>query len=304
MNTEHDAVVFWLWRGLAYRARMALGLGMMAAGLALQAAMAHWLPGCVLVALGNALLLVRGYHNRIDPAVYDARAEWERVESSRIEQIKTLHARMRQWDRSAFDISSPWGVCLLGALALLTWLIVAASALPGVWKQIIAINAVLLVLPHWITGTRRVLKQPALLIKIAAFEGVLPVVEGQTVEWYVLLKGAEARLPQDIKLRIRLPQQKDAFLGLYGQTAINNVQGHSYPYFYAVLVARKEFGLKKYAGQSKAGAHMLLEYSQQDDVEVLVIRQATKQSAGYYTHRKHASAIMAEGLRLAQRVNA
>jgi hypothetical protein len=305
-RAQHNLVVFLLWRALPYPVRMLLGFGGILGGLALQVAQLHLLPGCLLVLLGNALLLVRGYHNRVDAAAYDARAEWERVDAAQVQQIKTLHQRMKRWDRSATDISNILGGFMLALLAGAVVLLLAGSDLPDMWKKIIGVNAAILLLPHWLTGTRRLLTQPSLLIKIAVYDAVLQGLQAaltpHAVEFYVLLKGKKTRMPQDVKFRVRLTHQKERFLGLYGQAAINTVQGHSYPYFYAVLVAKKNFGLDRLKQHGEPPRGMLREFSQEGDVEVLVVRQTTTKTSGYYTRDNVAQALMAEGLRMAEAV--
>lgn len=303
---QQGTVVFWLWRSLPYLVRMLLGFGCIIDGLVLQIMMAQILPGCLLVALGNALLLVRGYNNRVDAASYDAAAAWERVELAQVQQIKELHGRMQRWDRSAVDISNGLGGFVLVLLAGVLLLAMAACSLPEAMRAMIVVNSAILLLPHWLTGTRRVLTQPALLIKTATYEAVLKALpaglQQHTVEFYVLLKGKNVRMPQDVKFRVRLAGQKETFLGLYGQTAINTVQGSSYPYFYAVLVAKKDFGLDRLRQRTKTPSNMTLEFSQEGDVEVLVVRQTTTKTSGYHTKDSVAQAIMAEGLRMAEQV--
>jgi len=303
---QQGMVVFLLWRSLPYPVRMPLGFGCIIAGLVLQIMQAQILPGCLLVALGNMLLLVRGYNNRVDAARYDAAAAWERVELAQVQQIKELHGRMQRWDRSAVDISNGLGGFVLVLLAGVLLLAMAAFSLPPAIRFMLVVNSVILLLPHWITGTRRVLTQPALLIKISTYDAVLKALpaglQQHTVEFYVLLKGKNVRMPQDVKFRVRLAGQKETFLGLYGQTAINTVQGSSYPYFYAVLVAKKDFGLDRLRQRTQAPSTMTLEFSQEGDVEVLVVRQTTTKTSGYHTKDSVAQAIMAEGLRMAEQV--
>jgi len=178
--------------------------------------------------------------------------------------------------------------------------------LPDTMRAMIVVNSAILLLPHWLTGTRRVLTQPSLLIKIATYEAVLKALQAglqqHTVEFYVLLKGKNVRMPQDVKFRVRLAGQKEEFLGLYGQAAINTVQGSSFPYFYAVLVAKKDFGLDRLRQRTDAPSNMTLEFTQEGDVEVLVVRQTTTKTSGYHTKDSVAQAIMTEGLRLAEEV--
>jgi hypothetical protein len=83
---------------------------------------------------------------------------------------------------------------------------------------------------------------------------------------------------------------------------INEVQGQSYPYFYVVLVARRDFGLHQAFREFKPGGNITKEFKPQREVEVLIIRQHTTEESGYHTDGDTAKSILLWGLRVAERV--
>jgi hypothetical protein len=92
------------------------------------------------------------------------------------------------------------------------------------------------------------------------------------------------------------------FLGLYGQVVLNEVQGRSYPYFYAVLVARRGFGLQQARDGHRAPPGVTIELNEQDKVEVLVIRQTTTKKSGYHTEPADAAKILDFAVAVAEQV--
>jgi hypothetical protein len=82
---------------------------------------------------------------------------------------------------------------------------------------------------------------------------------------------------------------------------LNEVQGSSFPYFYVVLVARRDSGLRSLYDDFSAPAEIISEFKYQDDVEVLVVRQKTTKTSGYHTKTPAALRIFTEGLNLAEK---
>lgn len=123
-----------------------------------------------------------------------------------------------------------------------------------------------------------------------------------------------SRLPKDIKIKVDFDGQSEDFLGFYGQISLNNVQGIQYPYFYVVLVARKNYGLENYKDMvhrknlnkglfSKLldqNQDFICEYSEQEDVEVLVIRQYTTKTSGYHTDSSMVKELFESGIEVAE----
>jgi len=300
---DRTIVVFHVLPSMGYQTRMAAAFGLMAAGFAIQLAMTAVLPGVLLIAAGNLLLLVRGYDNRVDFGAFDPTAEWERVEVDRLDDLTGLHRRMRKWDLSLLDITNASGAALflvvagaITALAFFSW---------GVLR-ILVIDAMVLLLPHWLTGVRSILVRPKLMVRVEAIRDVL----GQSgreladhkVNLLMLLSGSSTKIPDDVKFKVDIKDRHADFLGLYGQVVLNEVQGRSYPYFYAVLVARRGFGLQQAKSGHRAPPDVTIELDEQDKVEVLVIRQTTTKNSGYHTEPLDAVRILHFAVDVAEQV--
>jgi hypothetical protein len=299
---DRAIVVFHVWPSLAHRTRMIVAFALIAVGLALQLGTIGLAPGIVAIALGNLLLLVRGYDNRVDIGAYDPATEWERVDITRLEGLRELHGKIRRWDVSALDVSNVLGAVLFvlsaALLGVIAWL---TSGLP----RILVIDAMVLLLPHWLTGMRSVLVLPKLMVKVAMIRDLLVGFErdlaGDRVHTLMLLKGSGTRIPQDVKFKVDLEDRHEDLLGVYGQVVINEVQGRSYPYFYVVVVARKGLGLQDaYLGYTPPKG-ITTEVEEQDQVEVLIVRQTTTKKSGYHTDVHKATRILEAGLALARR---
>ncbi len=300
-----DTVVFWLMRDLAYGRRMLLAFGLIVLGFGLQWYTGEIFSGVIPLIAGNALLLVKGYDNRVEFGSFNPSRQWQTVPRERLAELEDFDRKIRQWDRSFLDISNIRGKASLAALILVLFgLLQWIQANPGYSRlMIIPVDIVILFVPHWFTGTRRILRLPGLLIKAETLEQVLkdvtPEEKGFQVEILMLLRG-ESRLPEDIKLKLMPENAPENFLGLYGQVVINNVQGKSYPYFYVVLVGRPGLGLSDIRQKMNPPGEILVEYKEQDGVEVLVIRQFTTRKSGYHTSRDRVDQLLRLGLEQAE----
>jgi len=279
------------------------GIGLIAAGLFVQAALVNVLPGILLVLLGNALLLVKGLDNRVELGKFHAEANWQRIDKAKLDEIPAIHKRMRTWDRSLFDPTNPAGGFAFGGMVLCLWTLWQASGeFESPVLRIFVYNALALLLPHWLTGIKRTMTAPDAVLRAKLFSQLLDrnktALDGREIEYYSLLKGDKAKIPQDLKIRVKLPNQPDGFLGLYGQIVLNSVSSSVYPYFYTVLVAKKGFGLDRLKNEN-AGSGCVIESKMQDGVEVLVLRQTTTKTSGYHTNNRTMDGILRRGIELA-----
>jgi hypothetical protein len=300
---DRGVVVFLVWPSLTYGTRMAGSFVLIAAGMVIQFFARDFFPGVVLVVVGNLLLLVKGYDNRIDFGAFDPEAHWERVEREKLSELKALDAKIKRWDRTILEVSNPLGlIVFILVVAGLGALIVMGTGV----GRILAIDAAVLLVPHWLTGIRRALRTPALLVRIEAIESVLERaarrLEDHRVTVLMLLTGSEARLPEDVKFKVDVERQHPDFLGLYGQVVLNDVQGTSYPYFYVVLVAKDGFGLREAFNRFQPDSDITKEFKREDQVEVMVIRQYTTDKSGYHTKPLVANGIFNAGLNVAEEV--
>jgi hypothetical protein len=309
-KADRGTVVFWLLPAFPYNTRLIMSLVVVAAGLALQLSGGELLPGIAIVATGNLLLLVKGYDNRVDVRGFEPEAHWERVDIQKLRELRALDKNMRRWDRSLIDVTNPLGafafLFLVGLIVVMFGFGIAAGGVMAGRVRMLAVNAAVLFVPHWLTGVRSILRRPGLLVRTGVIEEVLERAKDQLkdheITLLMLLSGGEVTLPEDVKFKVEIAGRDSDFLGLYGQVVINEVQGTSYPYFYVVLVARRGFGLRDAFDRYVSRRHFTKEFKVEQEVEVMVLRQHTTKRSGYHTKAAVASAIFSEGLELAERV--
>ena len=306
-SKDQGIVVFKVWKSLQYKLRILISLSCIFVGFLIQYFSVEIFPGVVFILLGNILLLPSGYDNRIKPGKYSPKAEWEKVGQNKLTEFLKFDRKMRKWDVSVIDVSN-----FLGGLTLLIILVIIGyfswEALVNNNKifGIIAADGLILIVPFWITGMRSIFTVPNLTMKSKIVLGLLYLVRMELTEhkidYYFLLRGEDTKIPQDVKFKVNIKNQDRDFLGFYGQIVTNNVGSMVYPYFYVVLVAKRNFGLREAYEQYFPNRKITKEFKVEEDVEVFVIRQNTNISAGYHTKTKSIKNIFLEGLRIAERV--
>jgi len=302
-KADRGIVVFWLFRSLLYNTRLVVGFGLIVLGFAVQFLAGELILGLVGIVAGNVVFLVKGYDSRVDAGGFDPDTHWERTDVEKLQELKDLDRRMQKWHRSFIDVTN-W----LGAVTfvLVAGGLVAMAVVQSGSLRIVAIDGLALFVPHWITGTRSILRQPGLLVRIGAIEEVLfrarRRLADHELSLMMLLSGGDSPVPSDVKFKVDVAGHHPDFLGLYGQVVINEVQGTSYPYFYVVLVARQGFGLHDVFRGYQTSPEITKEFKRQDEVEVFVIRQHTTDESGYHTDKGQAVTILFEGLEISERV--
>lgn len=296
---EKGILVFKLWPNLNYRRRMQISFALISLGFVIQWLTSMAFPGVLVILAGNFLLLVTGYHNKIEFGSFKPSAEWQKVDLQQLGELADLEKKIKKWDRSLMDISNPMGLILFVVLLFLlfSWTVNSQGG-----SQIIAIDAAALLMPHWLTGFRRMLRLPGLMVKVDSIKDLLAS-QGSGADTYqlellMLLKGEEEKLPADVKIKIMPNEALDKFMGLYGQVVINAVQGKSYPYFYMVLVAKKDSQLKSLYQTYTPPPGVISEFKRQKAVDVFIVRQKTSKTSGYHTEPDRIREIFREGLDL------
>jgi len=251
---------------------------------------------------GIGLVLVKGYDSRIRLKSFDLDPKWKTVTLAKIKELETIRKQARKWDRDALDISNAKGVftfIILGALIL------ATSIILGLWSKdfktalFLIVDASILLVPLWFSGIRFILKQPNLAIRINIIlklqeEFAQAKQSGEEFKPALMLtkgKNKEA-VPVDARFSISFPACPADFYGLQAQINLNVVQGHSYPYFYCVMAAQPGFDLKSFQKKINTTSKIICEYQQNEQAEVLVIRQKTTRKSGYYTKDKQCLEIL------------
>jgi hypothetical protein len=250
--------------------------------------------GVFFLAIGNLFLLARGYDLR--PGKGGQSGEWGRTTRDRFRAVRDLERKVRAWDETLVDLTCALGIV---SLAMVVGMVVLGAALLSsipeteFWAIPFAIDAGVLILPHWITGTRRGWRPIELKVQIDSLEMALAEIERYAdppcqIQPMLEMSGSgENQVPTAARVFIRFPDGPEDFLGLQLQVAVNNVQGTKYPYLYAVIIAKKSFGLlEKHKEQIRKSAHPLtVESTSEDDADVIIVRQATTKTSGYHTKR-------------------
>lgn len=306
--SEQGMVVFKIWKSLHYETRLLISIGFIMAGFITQYLLFAIFPGVILLLAGNLLLLPSGITNLKDLGIFDPESDWEKVETQKLDEYLALERKIRKWDISTLDVSNFLGgfifFILLVGLVIMT---LVAFFNNSKIMTIAGMDAMVLLLPFWLTGFRSIFTVSQMSLKVKLIKSLMTKVETQLqahkVEYYFMLRGKEKRIPMDVKFRVNIAGQHKDFLGYYGQITLNNMNGAVYPYFYVVLVAKKKFGLAKMYDTHSEDTKIINEFKNQDDVEVLVIRQNTDAvSMGYRTTDKQVEAIFLDGLTLAEEI--
>lgn len=307
-KSEQGTIVFHIWKNLKYNLRFFLSLTLILIGFYIQYSTFNIIPGIIFVFAGNLLLLVKGYDNRVKLGTFRANAEWVTTDAAHLEKVISLNRKMKKWDLSAFDISNALGFLFFLAFMILLLIFFLNNPFSSQMPALIVVaNMAILIIPHLFTGIKRITTTPSLINKIKLYQLLMHEfgndIENDTVEYLMLLRGKDKKLPADVKMKIKFKNQPEGFLGLYAQIAINNVQGQEYPYFYVVLVAKKDSKLINIKRKNiEVPDNVIAEYNTEDDVEILVIRQHTTKKSGYHTNNKAVYLIFKAGLQAVRKV--
>ena len=291
-------IQFYLLPKMGYLTRLELAGGLVVVGLALQL---FWqtqeftmmfIVTLPIVLAGNLFLLARGYNLAVEKV--SVSGEWQKTTRDRFQKTRDLEKQVKKWDETAIDGTCVTGVFSFIAVALGVagvWFLLNVILMEPHWAIVFPADAAAILLPHWFTGVRRGWKPVALRQEVDAVETALEAIEGFDeppcqIQPMFEMGGREKKVPVGARAFVRFPDGPEAFLGVQFQVSLNDVQGTKFPYLYAVLVAKKGFGLlEDHLARIQAGAsdELTVETSTEEDVDVVVIRQTTTKKTGYHT---------------------
>jgi hypothetical protein len=271
--------------------------------------MAAW-PGAVFLFFATLFMLVKGYDTRIKEEMKPDDT-WTPVTMDRIREIQKLTTRTKTWDRDLLDITNPRGIfmfVLVVAVLYICSTIISKLFISHAIVTIIVTDVIILVLPLWFNGIRRVSKEDDLskkiniVIKMEEYFNTIKK-EGEYFKPAILLAhGASGKsVPIDVRFNVSFEGMPEDFYGIQGQIHFNEVNGSVYPYFYCVIPAKAGSGLRKFAKDDLSDEDIIREYQVDDHAtEVLVIRQRTTETSGYHTNIETCKDILTLALETAK----
>ncbi|WP_010244327.1 hypothetical protein [Acetivibrio cellulolyticus] len=306
---KQSSVRFYVFKSLSYSTRMMLYLLLIAAGFLFQVLMLKVWPGAVFLICATVLNLVRGYDSRVRLNAFHIDSNWTQVDMERIHQIEELDSKTTKWDKDILDISNGRGSYMfvfIVMVIIITASLFGSSPAYGTVVKIIITDIIILILPLWFNGIRRILKQGNLGIKvdiISKMEKAFQTIKkaGENFKPALMLSRDKNgnSVPKDARFTITFDNMPADFYGIQAHVNINLIQGASYPYFYCVIAAKTGFGLEKYKSQIPVPQNVVVSF-EKGTAEVIVIRQYTTNTSGYHTKINDCSRIMDTAVKAAR----
>ncbi len=280
--------------------RVAIFIFLFICGISLQLETREFWSGAILIFCSSLLMINKGVDSRLHVERYRHNAEWKPTNRQQIEDIIKMDKKLRRWDRSGYEVSSTWGVILF-----IVVIIVGFCFIGNVNDDNMSFfggDFLILFIPHFLTGFKKFDKISRTLFYtkhcLKAADIAAEINKDIKIEFLTLLienNKTKALYPKEVKLKMTLDGSPESFLGCYGQISINSVKGTDYPYFYTVIVFKPEFKLnQKFNNITLQNKGMLKEYTVEKDVQVLVLRQVTTRTTGYFTTNKAVRGILAQ----------
>ncbi|MFH1360951.1 MAG: hypothetical protein ABIJ41_07995 [Candidatus Omnitrophota bacterium] len=300
-------IKFIFFKDVPYLTRMQCIIGLFIGGFLIQLFL-NFIFGLILIGLGTAFSLIQGYSAKPKTVTTE---EWKQVTPDEYKKVRSKQKQLERWDRDAFDITNPLGIAvvvLIGVVCFIIWMIIEGLGqhrLASYWTW----DVLLILAPHWITGTRSFLRKDRLIIKIELLEKIMDYLrEPSDIQVLPMLSTCEAqkggRIPMDARLLVRILDAPDFFLGLQIQISINTVEGRDYPYLYCVFIAKQGADILRKKKQliERSPSKLTLEKTTSVDVDVLVIRQKTTRNSEYHTNLSASKHIVQAALDLTRQL--
>jgi hypothetical protein len=307
---KQSSVRFYVFKSLSYNARMLLYLILIAIGFLFQILTLKVWPGAIFLVCATILNLVRGYDSRVRFKGFHTDSDWTQVDMDSIRKIEELDNKMTKWDRDILDISNASGSFMFVLMVfglLFVYLFFGRNPAYSTAVTIFICDIVILVLPIWFNGIRRILKQGNLSVKVNIISNVEKSFQkikkdGENFKPALLLSRDNNgnSIPRDVKFNITFDNAPADFYGVQGQVSINLVQGSSYPYFYCVIVAKTGFGLGEFRNKILPFKDIDMDFADDGTAEIILIKQCTRKPAGYHTKINDCNAIMETALKAAR----
>ncbi len=290
---EQDSVEFYVLKNLSYSNRMVLYWSLLAVGFLFQIIFMKLFPGAVFLICASVLNLTRGYDNLVKFTQLDKDNNWTQVDMAQINRVIDIEKKTKEWNKDIFDVSSVIGVITLILTIIVVmfatiFLAIITSFSSVVW--IFLIDVIILMFPILFSGKKQILKQQDLNTRvdiIRDMEGFFRSIkkDGESFRPALMLSRDKngKSVPRNSRFTISFDDMPEGFYGIQAQININSVEGTRHPYFYCVIAAKTGFGLENYVEKIPVEKNIVISCEKDNDAEVIVIRQHTTKTSGYFT---------------------
>ena len=298
----NESRAYMIFDKISPRVRTAVSVMLIITGFLLQWSTRNILVGMPFIIICLLLNLVKSVAVK---KVVAKDFQWQEVTPDRIEQVLAHCRAVKKFRSKNLGCFFVFLVAFIFA-AVFLYPLIREISLPFVLIATI-VNAIVLFSGLILSGRKSAWMPPGLDIKAEIVKQIieLPLIKtdpGLAVAPYLEIGRTETgSFPNDTRVLLRFKDAPDSFIGLQGQISINTVKSTMYPYFYAVLLARPEFGLFDNYRSSKVSLdRVTIETKKTDEVDVIVIRQTTTKTSGYHTNREMQNYILETSIKIAK----
>jgi len=280
---------------IGFRLRSLVTVILFAVGILIQWSSSNFFPGLPFVLFAGLLHIQKGAHLKRPKG---GKIIWRSGTVKELFSIEDQLHRIKKWRGLGFDTKIAITIPIFFILIFLS---------PFFGKVGIFLwDLVILFVPIFMTGTRSAWEPPELRTKVTNIKDLVASFPWKSYELYSYnldfgIRGkVDSSYPFDVRLKIERKDQNDQLIGVQGQYSVNRIKTKEYPYFYIVIVARKGFNIRRKIGRI---ASWTLEFEDDKEVEVAIVRQHTTKTSGYHTTLATQIAILKTGIDLFEKIN-
>lgn len=303
-------IIFHILPNLPFPIRLIIALVLISGGIIWQLLTGYAVPGFIPLLFASVFMMYKGVDKRVVKNSIFHNADWKKISRDQVQQILDTKRKLSKWDVSAYESSGCLGTLIL-ILLVGTSIFLILAGVSNLYLMCIGLDMLALFVPQFLSGMKRFdqLVKPVLYAKKALEAATMleMMYPNSKIEFLVLLgikKNIDTSVPKEVKFKVTFEKGSEEFLGMYGQLSLNLVGSTMYPYFYMVQVYKEGFGLKKKMGKIQmTDKKVIKEYTEEDGVEVIIIRQYTTKTSGYNTKPKDVERILHESVRAFELLN-
>lgn len=305
-KSNHKFKSFYILPNLSLTLRITITLFLIISAIFLQFYFEKYAHGFFILLLASVFNLVRNIKYEVETS---GKREWKEVTE---EEYKKFLKRMEKIKKiRGLSLSAKFSLLFI-PIFLISFFSPFVAKGSFINKNVIIIftDSLILFLPVFFSGNKffRMGEEEDTYIKAKNLLYLLNFSELKTKKYDVIPYFEIAKVknrgevPCDARVLIKIKDMNKNFIGVQFQVSINNVRNRKYPYFYGIIIAKKDFDLFKKLRNLRNRDNTVFEFSEEEDVDVVVIRQKTTKTSGYYTDKSAIERIIYTSLQLVENI--